>query len=575
MIDPVTVVPAVLGGFIVVFGLMSLVIKEWLFLSEALVATLFGIAIGPEALNLVNPGLWGDSSKLTMEFARIVIAIQVMAAGVNLPKAYLFREWKSLTVLLLPVMFVMWLVSAGALYLLLPLSFLEALLIGACVTPTDPVLANSIVKGRFAESHVPVHTRDIISAESGANDGLGFPYLFFAIYMLVEPTTGEAVGKWFYMIWAYQILLSIAIGAIVGYIARKLLYFSETRELVDKESFLVFSIALTLCLMGCVKMINSDDLLCVFVAGNSFTWDDWFRKATKEAHFQEVIDMMFNISFFVYFGTIIPWASFEVPALGLSVWRLALIALIVLVLRRLPVVVLLSRWIPAIKNYREAIFAGWFGPIGVGALFYCMIGIEEMEKYDPNGYVKKVIFPVVSFLVLSSVVVHGVTVPLFHLTTIGKRTLTNSSTIANIVGRLPTIRQGTEIVVQRSQHSSTNTLGTLTTQKGKEILKEESKSTTGRPKSLRSIRSSRSFVGRVVAVEEYEEEELGLTPAANQGNCRKKSVIIIEHEERDEFLSDEEDLLTKENPPPSPSAQQEHHPGLTNIIIHPATSERE
>ncbi|ORY04493.1 hypothetical protein K493DRAFT_311348 [Basidiobolus meristosporus CBS 931.73] len=570
---------------------MSLVIKEWLFLSEALVATLFGIAIGPEALNLVDPGLWGDSSKLTMEFARVVIAIQVMAAGVNLPKAYLFREWKSLTVLLLPVMFVMWLVSAGALYLLLPLSFLEALLIGACVTPTDPVLANSIVKGRFAESHVPVHTRDIISAERAiviANNsrliklsfifkGLGFPYLFFAIYMLVEPTTGEAIGKWFYMIWAYQILLSIAIGAIVGYIARKLLYFSETRELVDKESFLVFSIALTLCLMGCVKMINSDDLLCVFVAGNSFTWDDWFRKATKEAHFQEVIDMMFNISFFVYFGTIIPWASFEVPALGLSVWRLALIALIVLVLRRLPVVVLLSRWIPAIKNYREAIFAGWFGPIGVGALFYCMIGIEEMEKYDPNGYVKKVIFPVVSFLVLSSVVVHGVTVPLFHLTTIGKRTLTNSSTIANIVGRLPTIRQGTEIVVQRGQYPSTNTLASLTTQKGKEIPKVhlgESKHTAGRPKSLRSIRSSRSFVGRVVAVGEYEEEELGLTSVATQGNCRKKSIIIIEHEERDEFLSDEEDLLTEENPPSSPSAQQEHHPGLTNIIVHPATSER-
>lgn len=44
-------------------------------------------------------------------------------------------------------------------------SVLEALALGACVTPTDPILASSIVKGKFAEEHIPVTVRDLLSAE--------------------------------------------------------------------------------------------------------------------------------------------------------------------------------------------------------------------------------------------------------------------------------------------------------------------------------------------------------------------------------------------------------------------------
>lgn len=50
---------------------------------------------------------------------------------------------------------------------------------------------------------------------------------------------------------------------------------------------------------------GSDDLLACFVAGNAFSWDDWFRQETEEAHFQEVIDMMLNLAVFVYIGAII------------------------------------------------------------------------------------------------------------------------------------------------------------------------------------------------------------------------------------------------------------------------------
>ena len=50
---------------------------------------------------------------------------------------------------------------------------------------------------------------------------------------------------------------------------------------------------------------GSDDVLACFAAGNAFSWDDWFRKETEEAHFQDVIDMMLNLAIFVYIGAII------------------------------------------------------------------------------------------------------------------------------------------------------------------------------------------------------------------------------------------------------------------------------
>lgn len=54
--------------------------------------------------------------------------------------------------------------------------------------------------------------------------------------------------------------------------------------------------------MGTVGLIGSDDLLACFVAGNSFTWNDWFRIETEKAHLMEVVDILLNLSIFVYIG---------------------------------------------------------------------------------------------------------------------------------------------------------------------------------------------------------------------------------------------------------------------------------
>lgn len=65
-------------------------------------------------------------------------------------------------------------------------------------------------------------------------------------------------------------------------------------RLIDHESFLSFGVALTFFTLGVVGILGSDDILCCFVVGNSFTWDDWFRKETEDHAFQDVIDQLLN-----------------------------------------------------------------------------------------------------------------------------------------------------------------------------------------------------------------------------------------------------------------------------------------
>ncbi|KAG0226700.1 Sodium/hydrogen exchanger family-domain-containing protein [Mortierella sp. GBAus27b] len=455
--SPEHVAYALLGSFIIVFGLVSLFVKEKLFISEAFVSTAFGIIIGPYAIGIFDPAGWKEYDLVTLEFTRIVIAIQVMAAGVSLPRSYIVKERLSLFMMIVPVMVLMWLTSALLIWALIPnLDFVQAMAIGACVTPTDPVLSNSVVKGRFAEKHVPPRIRYLLSAESGINDGMGLPFLFLALYLIRETTTGEAIAKWFYLVWAYQILLSIIIGGIIGYAARKLVKGAKSRKLIDKESFLAFSIALAVAVAGIVSILASDDLLACFIAGNVFAWDDWFSNEIAEAHIQEIIDMLLNLACFVYIGASIPFSSFGDAALGLSVWRMVVLGIAILILRRLPFVVALKPLIPALTTYREAAFAGWFGPIGVGAVFFskviAMMTSPEHLGEDAHGMermnrIREVVFVVVMFLVFSSVLIHGITVPLLHLQYKYTRTWSRKREDGDhAVNRLPRISIGDDVL---------------------------------------------------------------------------------------------------------------------------------
>lgn len=436
-----------LGAFMALFGLVSLFVKERLYLTESLVATIFGFLLSKNCLNAFDPQSWwggktsstiamsgGDSFHFVFgEIARMVICFQVMAAGIGTPGGFLARNKISVAMMLGPVMLLMWGISGVIIKFCMGWCWKYAFIVAACVTPTDPVLAMSVIKGKFADRYIPSRLRNLLAVESGANDGLGFPFMMLPIMLIkfADQGTGTALLHWTVSTWLWEILFSMFLGIVCGWTAKALFKLSIIHKLLDKESFLAFSLALTLFVTGLTAVLGSDDLLAVYMAGNAFAWEDdgQFVDKHDESHINSVLDMIFNIGFFVLFGLVIPWESYLTSKLG---WRLLVAAILILLFRRLPVVMALRRWIPALQTRKEAFFAGWFGPMGVGAIFFSIIATTDLRRHimhleshhettsasldsDALQSLKdfvELIYPTVSFIVLSSILIHGITVPL-------------------------------------------------------------------------------------------------------------------------------------------------------------------
>ncbi|KAI9718095.1 MAG: hypothetical protein M1812_004353 [Candelaria pacifica] len=450
---------AILGGFTSLFMLCSLFVKERLYIGEATVATICGIIFGPHAANLFDPASWGNVDQITLECSRIVLVVQCFAVGVELPKAYMERHWRSVVLLLIPVMTFGWLITSLFIWWMIePLTWLESLCVAACVTATDPVLASSVVgKGKFAK-RVPKHLRDLLSAESGCNDGMAFPFIYLALYLIhYRPHANEVIYNWACLTILYECVFGALYGFLIGYAGRHAIRWAESRNLIDRDSFLVFYFVLALFCAGTGSMLGVDDLLVGFAAGVGFSNDGWFLQKTEESHVSNVIDLLLNLAYFVYLGAVIPWAQYNMPETGMTPWRLVVIAIFVILFRRIPIMLALKPIIPDIKTWREALFAGHFGPIGVGAIFVAILARAELEadsttplaELPPPGshnyVIVQLIWPITTFLVISSILVHGSSIAVF---TLGKHintlTITMSYTQANEEGpswmnRLPRI----------------------------------------------------------------------------------------------------------------------------------------
>ncbi|KAL8806588.1 MAG: hypothetical protein Q9182_001235 [Xanthomendoza sp. 2 TL-2023] len=364
-------------------------------LIATVISLLAGVILSAPAADFIRPLEYARGSEetvatATLYFSRLVLGVQLVIAGVQLPGKYLKHEWKSLAWLLGPGMTAMWLSTALLVWGMVPnLSFVHALAVGACVTPTDPVLSNHIVKGKFADQNVPKDLQRIIVAESGANDGLGYPFLFIALYLIKYTASGGegqpggarlAMAYWFGETWFYIIVLSVIYGTVVGLLAAKLLHWAQDREFVDRESYQVYAIALA-----------------------------------------QTTDMLLNYAVFAWFGAVCPWPSFGHSHV-IPVYRLIFLGILVLLFRRIPMIYAMSTRIRQIQGWQQILFTGFFGPIGVSAVFYLYVALDFLRHVTVDGVVREdaarleeVIMVVVWFLVICSIVGHGLSLPLGKL----------------------------------------------------------------------------------------------------------------------------------------------------------------
>lgn len=412
---------AVITSFLISYATFSLFIRNRLHLSEPPLATVFGIAVGPKGLAFLRPYDWGFGDDVVQEFTRLIAGIQCFAVGLELPQNYFTKggKWKDLAILLGPVMTVGWIVCAAFIVVLFETDIATGLVISACLTPTDPVLAASVLSNSQFSTRVPKRVRDLLSAESGVNDGVSFPFLYLGLSVITRSTISGMVKKWVLITILYQCAFGSVLGITIGFTFNKIFTFSHKRELLGSASYLAFYLLLAVFSLGLAATLGVDDFLVTFFAGLGFSHGGNFP--TADTRLPVIIDLVLNSTMFVFFGAMIPWASFSALD-SITPARLFGLLALILLFRRIPVVYAVYKLglLPHILTSTEALFAGHFGPMGVGALFLAIEARAQLEtdtslplprppKDLPIEAQRTItlVWPIICFVVLGSVIVHG------------------------------------------------------------------------------------------------------------------------------------------------------------------------
>ncbi len=352
---------------------------------------LAGVLLGPEVLRIVEPGRLGDERAVLEQLARITLAVSLVAAALQIRSGDLRANGLRATVLLTAVMAAMWAVSALGAWLLLGVPFWVAALIGAIVTPTDPVVASALVTGRLAEGNLPRWVRRTLQLESGANDGLALAFVLLPAIVLSSPWAGAGA---FPAEAAKQIGLGIGIGVVLGVVVAAATNRLGDDEELERPSFLAMAVALGLLALGLASFLGGTGVLASFVAGLTASVRLEKRFSDDLEDVQAGAERLIIVPVFVLFGAMIPWA--EWGALGAG--GIAFAAWVIL-LRRPPAAALALTAIGT--DRRPTAFLAWFGPIGVAAIYYSLF----VERYAPASY--DVIFGAATLAVAASVVVHS------------------------------------------------------------------------------------------------------------------------------------------------------------------------
>ncbi|GAW25182.1 putative sodium hydrogen exchanger family protein [Rosellinia necatrix] len=133
--------------------------------------------------------------------------------------------------------------------------------------------------------------------------------------------------------------------------------------------------------------------------------------------------MLLNVVIFMWYGAVCPWQSFVANDV-VPIHRLIPLGVLILLLRRPPFILGLHKKIPQLEGVRQATFMGFFGPIGCSAVFYLYITVDFVRSLNPQGgdaprddveHLEEAVRVIVWFMVIASVVVHGLSIPLGKL----------------------------------------------------------------------------------------------------------------------------------------------------------------
>jgi NhaP-type Na+/H+ or K+/H+ antiporter len=370
----------IIGGLLAVVAALSGVMRGTV-LSASVLSILLGIVLAE--LDLISVDV-GDEG--VVELIELALILTLVSDGLVVERELLGRHWGPVArALVFAMPITLGLLAVGAKLLFDELTWAEAFLLGAVLSPTDPVVTSTVVTAQ----RVPAAIRHTLNLESGLNDGLALP---FVLFFLVLATPGGDAG-----VEAAQLVGEAAFGAALGVVlglAGGWLHRVVPGGVTGRYEG-IYAIGFGFAAFGLADVTFGNGLIAAFVCAITLGFAE-HEITERFVDFSENLSAIFQVLTFFVFGALIVATGYDGP-----VWPLLVFIPSALIVAR-PVAVTLALAGTKLPESQKA-FIAWFGPKGVASMLFALLVLDRAVAH------RSLVFDVASFVILASIIAHGLT----------------------------------------------------------------------------------------------------------------------------------------------------------------------
>ena len=370
-----------LGGLLMVGALVSGLARRS-FLSLAALYVLAGFAVGAGGLGVVD---LSPTSPFVNELAVVALIVILFRDGLAVDGEMLQAAWHlplRKLVLAMPLTATLVALVAKA---LADLSWTEAFLLGALLSPTDPVLSSSVV----TNPRVPRVVRHSLNLESGLNDGLALP----AVLAFTFALDGTRDFVWWRFV-LQDVGIGFVTGLVVAWVTARLMPADPLERGIPAHQKSLYMLGAAFAAYGvAVLPPEGNGLIAVFVAAIALGLLRPDLRATFESRAEDIVEIV-KLGIFVVFGALL-----TVDGLFADGWTAVAIALFTLFLAR-PAAVFTALAGTGLDRATKG-FMAWFGPKGVATMAFSIL---VLTRLGPEG---DQLFNLAALAVFFSIILHG------------------------------------------------------------------------------------------------------------------------------------------------------------------------
>jgi NhaP-type Na+/H+ or K+/H+ antiporter len=277
------------------------------------------------------------------------------------------------------------------------LSLGAAVVLGAVLAPTDPVLASSVQVGPPGEGKEP-EVRFALTSEAGLNDGLAFPFVMLGLFIAGEGGTGW-LGEWFAADLVYGIAVATLVGIGAGWLTARISSDLRERGLLRDALDGWLAVTVVLIVYGLTEIVGAYGFIAAFVGGIAFRRQEMHAPHHARVHDgAKLVENVTELAMILLLGSTVTLAGLAVP--GISGWLL--VPVLLLLIR--PGATLLAFAGSAVADGERRQIA-WYGIRGIGSFYYLAVAIGSGALADAE---ESLLYWSVIACVGVSIVVHGV-----------------------------------------------------------------------------------------------------------------------------------------------------------------------